>query len=171
MEKILWYLLFLIVWGALSRAIYIYQRPERRNVKAGIWDQEIMALNGSLVLFLPVLLLAKFSSLLIAGAYFLGAQVDILATVISGEYSRRHAPSQYLAEALWASAAFGIRKPAVGEAIDRGTVVLEVAYPIVAGIVYFTSVIPSEAATLALIRVTLLVVFIGETLMGAALLR
>jgi hypothetical protein len=163
MMKTFWYLLFLVALGVWTYGTYRLMKPKSDETKLSFRDLEAQYLLGSLMLYVFVLLLARFSTLLIASVYFLSAQFDILLKVMSGETAHRRNPSRYLAERLWAATCFSVRHPILTYTTIFMSMVILIGYPVVAGIVYFSSTIPSSAATLSIIRVTLLLLFIGGT--------
>jgi flagellum-specific peptidoglycan hydrolase FlgJ len=166
MVKALWYLLYLAFWVVLCCTFFQFKKPKPGVTKVSIRDLEVDYLVNSLVLYFCVLLLTRFSNLLIVGVYFLSGQVDVLLRVTFGEAAPYRIPSRYLAERLWAGLCFSVRHPTLILTNSFVALGLVVGYPVVAGIVYFSSPIPSLAATLSIIRVTLLIVFIGGALVS-----
>lgn len=164
MVKVLWYLLFLCVFAAFSVVQYrLFKRLPR--TRKPFWYHEAFILVFTAMMYLYILVLARFSILLIAGAYFLSSQVPVLlnAAISAGAVGTSGRDE---AEVSWGAVCLVIRHIALSAIQVIASAVLVYSYPILAGIVYFSYSAPSTAATLAIIRITLLVFFVGSTLLS-----
>jgi hypothetical protein len=164
MVKVLWYLLFLCVFAAINLVGYrlLKIRPRARR---SFWFQETMILVFTAMMYLYILVLARFSILLIAGAYFLSSQVPIIlnAAISAGTVGTRGRDE---AEISWGAVCLAVRHIALAVIQTLSYTVLVYSYPILVGIVYFSYSAPSTAATLAIVRITLLVFFVGGTFLS-----
>jgi hypothetical protein len=168
MIKILWYVAFL-VWlmgGTMLEGLLIIRfarHPESVLNRRPALMREIGYFSTAVDIYVAVLLLARSSILLIAVIYFLGAQVEILTGIITGVTAISDRPTRPGAETAWARATAPLRHPS--QAMMTGclsSVIIFVVYPTVAGIVYFSSTIPSLAGSYAIVRVVLAFTLIGN---------
>jgi hypothetical protein len=168
MVKILWYVAFL-VWelGTTFLQGWLALRAVRQSGsllnRRPVLIREISYFFTAVTIYVSVLLLARFSILLIAVIYFLGAQVEILTGIITGVTAVSDKPTRSGAETAWARTSGSLRHPF--QALMTGclsSTIIFVAYPAVAGIVYFSSTIPSTAASYAIVRVILAFTLIGN---------
>jgi hypothetical protein len=161
--KILWYLLFLLGYAIFSALTVFLLKPDATKTKMSSFPYlEASSLLSSVMLYVLVLILTRFSILLITVFYFLSVQLCIFAGTSLGIVTFRRSPNRYLAETIWASVCFSIRNVwLLGITIYIEGLALWIGYPVVAGIIYFSGTVPSTAVTLAIIRITLLILFVG----------
>lgn len=156
--KVLFYLLFLV---AVFITAWLYGKVFEKMVgraKQPLWIQEAPILIFSVALYIYILLLARYSSLIIVGFYFLSCQVPLLLNAAIGAGSVGTVGHDE-AEIYWAGMSYGIDHSKLVRAEFAVRILVYISYPIAAGIVYFSHTIPSTSGTLAIIRVSLIVLF------------
>ena len=163
--KVLWYMLFLIVSAIFSvPALLVLSNPKKTS--KSLWLQELGVLSFASSLYFYGLLLARYSSFLIPGFYFLTAQIPILVNTMFQASSAPEESDRYWAEVVWAEQCMAIRHkwflyaPVIS---IIAVVVITLSIDVLAAIVYFTTTVPSTEATLAFIRIPMLTVLSIET--------
>jgi hypothetical protein len=160
--RVLWFLLFLLAYLIYFALSALFAKPDTVKTKTlSFFFLQAACLIATAGLYVFVLILTRFSNILIAGYYFLSTQVYILVAMALGivRFGRRSSP--YRAETIWATACFLIRNfwlIGVGNFIQA--MVLAIAYPVVAGIIFFSGD-SATSVTLGIIRITLLILFVG----------
>lgn len=161
MVKLLWYLLFLLMYAVATSAFGGVLAKLKRSTQTSFWLQEISQLLTAGLLYLTTLLLARYSSLLIFGFYFLSAQVFVVLDAVLNATEVGREKGRYQAEVRWGGECFILNHPLLNMMIGLVGLITFLAFPVLAGIVYFSNAVPSETATVAVIRVTLLTLFVG----------
>jgi hypothetical protein len=166
MVKVLWYLLFLCTYLAFTLAFMPVYKKITRTAKVPFWTQEIVNLLVASLLYLTSVLLAKYSSLLIAGFYFASAQVPILLEAVLNALQVGRERGLYQAELRWAGECFTLSHKLLVSIAGIVGFLAYLAFPVLAGIVYFSHHVPSTTVTIEVIRITLLTLFVGGVAAG-----
>jgi hypothetical protein len=160
--QVLWFLLFLLAYVIYFALGASFVKADKIKTKAlSFFYLEAAFLLSTAALYVFVLILTRFSNILIAGYYFLSTQIYVLVAMALGivRFGRRSSP--YRAETLWATTCFIIRNFwLIGALNIIQSVVLAIAYPVLAGIIFFSGD-SATSVTLGIIRITLLILFIG----------
>jgi hypothetical protein len=161
--RVLWFLLFLLAYIVYAALGYFFVRPDTIKKRTlSFWYLEGAYLVSAAVLYVFVLILTRFSNVLIAGYFFLSAQVYVFVGMALGivRFGRRSGPHR--AATIWASICFLIRNFwVIGLLNIIQGMALAIAYPAVAGIIFFSGD-SATSITLGIIRITLLILFIGS---------
>jgi hypothetical protein len=160
--RVLWFLLFLLAYVIYIALSFFFGKADTVKTKTlSFFYLEAACLLSTAVLYVFVLILTRFSNILIAGYYFLSAQVYIFVAMALGivRFGRRSSP--YRAETIWATACFLVRHIwLIGAVNFIQAMVGVIAYPVVAGIIFFSGD-SVTSVTLGIIRITLLILFVG----------
>jgi hypothetical protein len=160
MTKFLWYLLFagisipLLVIYVCS--IYILMK----KLEQPLWLEEAVAFAFASDIYFYGLLLARYSSVLIPGFYFLAAQVPIIVNATFNAATVAEDRGCYVAEISWAGKCMRPTWLPTAEGIAALLVTATIA--LLVPIVYFTTPVPSTTATIAFIRFPMLAVFLAS---------
>jgi hypothetical protein len=163
--KFVWYLLFLCAAGFFGVIGIWTLLSNVKKTAQSLWRQEIIVLSFACQLYSYGLLLARYSSFLIPGFYFLAAQIPVLVNVAFQAASVPEERDRYWDEVNWAercqitrSGSFALAQKATIGLIAAVTATIAALETLV----YFTTAIPSAAATLAFIRLPMLTVLLTE---------
>jgi len=160
--RVLWFLLFLLAYVIYAALSYLLAKPDTVKTKTlsfVLLESNCLLLAAALYVF--VLILTRFSNILIAGYYFLSTQIYILVAMALGIARFGRHPSPYRAATIWATMCFLVRNfRLVGVVNIVQGIGLSFAYPVFAGIIFFSGD-PATSVTLGIIRITLLIPFIG----------
>ena len=162
-SKVLWYALFLIVSIVLS-GIALSSLSDLRKTSRSWLRQEAGPLSLAGSIYLYGLLLAKYSSFLIPGFYFVAAQIPIFVNTAFQASSVPEDRDRYWYEIIWASECQSVRYRWLQLASIFSIVAygfITVSLSVLVAIVYFTTTVPSTAATLAFIRIPMLSVLLA----------
>jgi len=161
--RVLWFLLFLLAYVIYAALSYFFAKADTVKTKTfSFFYLEAACLVATAMLYVFVLILTRFSNVLIAGYYFLSAQVYIFVAMALGIVRLGRRSSPYRAATIWASVCFLIRKFwIIGLLNIVQGMVLTIAYPVIAGIIFFSGD-SDTAVTLGIIRITLLILFVGS---------
>jgi uncharacterized protein YjeT (DUF2065 family) len=162
MTKILWYLLFLGATIPLTGIYLWWVYTVTSKLEQPPWLDEILALTFASEIYLYGLLLARYSSFLIPGFYFVAAQVPIVVNAAFSTATVEEDRSCYWAETSWAGKC--IRQTWLPVTQIIVVVALGLVISVLEGVVYFTTPVPSTQATLAFIRFPMLTVFIASAI-------
>jgi hypothetical protein len=165
--KVLWYVLFVIVSTIFNGIPALLIFSNLKKTSQSLWLQELAALSFAGSLYFYGLLLARYSSFLIPGFYFLTAQIPIFVNTAFQATSVPEDRDRYWAELTWAQQCMSIRHKWFRIAPTISIIAVTVvtfSISVLVAIVYFTTTVPSTEATLAFIRIPMLTVLLIEAI-------
>lgn len=161
MVKLLWYLLFLFMYGVATPAFGAVAAKFKRSTQTPLWLLEVTQLSAAALLYLTMLLLARYSNLLIVGFFFLSSQVAILLDAMLNATEVGREKGRYQGEVRWGAMCFALNHRPLTVLVGLAGITGYIAFPVLAGIAYFSNAVPSENATVGVIRAALLTLFVG----------
>jgi hypothetical protein len=159
--KLLWYLLFLFMYIVATSAFGAVAAKFKRSTQTPLWLLEVTQFSAAALLYLTTLLLARYSSFLIVGFYFLSSQVAILLDAMFNATEVGREKGRYQGEVRWGAMCFALNHRQLTVLVGLVGLIGYIAFPVLAGIAYFSNAVPSENATVGVIRAALLTLFVG----------
>lgn len=120
----------------------------------------------SVWIYASVSILTGFTNPWIAGSFLVAAQVDVLGRVVFGQAALGRAPRRHMAETFWITECYFICHAAWIIATYVLSVLVMLGYLISVIVIYFTGSPHSTASIVAILRITLMAVFLGRTVVS-----
>ena len=157
------FITFLIVYTVWIVAVYKLSYRLQNNLLRGkaLLTQEMLLLATVLGFFVFIWILSGYLNIKLIGLFLLAAHLGTIIMAIlwalSGSVDIRWGP-----RAIWAGGEFGMKHPWMMMTTSVISLIAVIAYPVIAGIVYFSHLVPSHRVTVLIFRYTLLALFISS---------